>query len=71
MNAGKMSAISKYDVLEWAAYHLAIYAKYASKSELVTQISHFLHKHYRGIGIPSKPNSPVSQPTTYLYTVPF
>lgn len=68
MNASKMSAISKYDVLEWAAYHLAIYAKHAPKSELVTQISHFLHRHYRGIAIPSKPNSPVRQPATYLDT---
>ena len=59
MNPSKMSTIYKCNVLEWAAYRLAIYTKYASKSELVTQISHFLHKHYRGIGTPSKPNSPV------------
>lgn len=60
MNTSKMSAIYKCDVLEWAAYHLVIYTMYASKSELVTKISH-LNKHYRGTGTLSKPNSSISQ----------
>lgn len=58
MNTSKMSAVNECSALELAAYHLAIYTKFVSKSELVTQISNFLHEHYR-IGSPCKPNPPV------------
>lgn len=54
MYVSKMNA----SVLEHAVHHLAIYKKYASKSDLVTQISHFLPEHYGRIGALSKTNSP-------------